>query len=137
MGKKKEKEQVLVRYGVARRERQKFLASMMSPEGKPEVLSDIVVLDVSYANFSGIIAASLFAEFGAEVIKIEPSEGDPSRKMTPYGAKVNGVGIPFLMEARNKRYLTLDVRTAAGRKDFKKLAAKADVLIETFPAGQM
>jgi CoA:oxalate CoA-transferase len=132
-----EQEQILVRYGISRREREQFLANMMSPEGKPEVLSDVLVLDVSYANFSGIIAASLFAEFGAEVIKIEPPDGDPSRKITPYGAKVNGVGIPFLMEARNKRYLTLDVRTAEGRKYFKKLAAKADIVIETFPAGQM
>jgi crotonobetainyl-CoA:carnitine CoA-transferase CaiB-like acyl-CoA transferase len=135
--KDKSQEQVLVRYGISRRERQQFLAGMMSPEGKPEVLSDVVVLDASYANFSGIIAASLFAEFGAEVIKIEPPDGDPSRKMTPYGAKVNGVGIPFLMEARNKKYLELDLATAAGRKDFKKLAAKADILIETYPAGQM
>jgi crotonobetainyl-CoA:carnitine CoA-transferase CaiB-like acyl-CoA transferase len=137
MSKGKDREQVLVRYGTARRERQKFLADMMSSEGKPEVLDGVVVLDASYANFSGIIAASLFAEFGAEVIKIEPPEGDPSRRMTPYGAKVNGVGIPFLMEARNKRYLTLDVRTEKGRRDLSKLAAKADVLIETFPAGQM
>ncbi len=135
--KDKQQEQVLVRYGVSRRERQQFLAGMMNPEGKPEVLSDVVVLDASYANFSGIIAASLFAEFGAEVIKIEPPDGDPSRKMTPYGAKVNGVGIPFLMEARNKKYLELDLTTVAGRKDFKKLATKADILIETYPAGQM
>ncbi|HEX7364354.1 MAG TPA: CoA transferase [Dehalococcoidia bacterium] len=135
--KDKSQEQVLVRYGISRRERQQFLAGMMSPEGKPEVLSDVVVLDASYANFSGIIAASLFAEFGAEVIKIEPPDGDPARKMTPYGAKVNGVGIPFLMEARNKKYLELDLTTAVGRKDFKKLAAKADILIETYPAGQM
>jgi len=133
----KSKEQVLVRYGISRHEREQFLANMMDPEGKPEVLSDVLVLDASYANFSGIIAASFFAEFGAEVIKIEPHEGDPSRKITPYGAKVNGVGIPFLMEARNKRYIELDLRTAVGRKDFKKLAAKADILIETYPAGQM
>jgi CoA:oxalate CoA-transferase len=133
----KEKEQVLVRYGISRREREQFLASMMSPEGRPEVLSDVVVLDASYANFSGIIAASLFAEFGAEVIKIEPPNGDPARKMTPYGAKVNDVGIPFLMEARNKRYLELDLGTAAGRKEFRKLAAKADIVIETYAAGQM
>ncbi len=134
--KDKQQEQVLVRYGISRRERQQFLASMMSPEGKPEVLSDILVLDASQANFSGIIAASFFAEFGAEVIKIEPPEGDPARRMTPYGAKANGVGIPFLMEARNKKYLELDLETAAGRKDFNKLAAKADVIIETYPAGQ-
>jgi crotonobetainyl-CoA:carnitine CoA-transferase CaiB-like acyl-CoA transferase len=133
----KSQEQVLVRYGISRREREQFLAGMMSPEGKPEVLSNILVLDTSYANFSGIIAASFFAEFGAEVIKIEPPEGDPARQMTPYGAKVNGVGIPFLMEARNKKYLELDLGTAGGRKDLKKLAAKADVIIETYPADQM
>ena len=137
MKKGKDKEQVLVRYGVTRREREEFLAKMMSPEGKPEALDGVVVLDVSCANFSGIIAASLFAEFGAEVIKIEPEEGDPARGITPYGVNVNGVGIPFLMEGRNKRYLTLDVRTEQGRRDLEKLAAKADVLIESFPAGQM
>jgi len=135
--KDKAKEQVLVRYGISRREREQFLASMMLPGDKPEVLGDLVVLDASYANFSGIIAASLFAEFGAEVIKIEPPKGDPARKITPYGARVDGVGIPFLMEARNKRYFELDLETAAGRNDFKKLAAKADVIIETYPAGQM
>ena len=68
----------------------------MNPEGKPEVLDDILVLDASYANFSGIIAASFFAEFGAEVIKIEPPDGDPCRRMTPFGENVKGVGIPFL-----------------------------------------
>jgi crotonobetainyl-CoA:carnitine CoA-transferase CaiB-like acyl-CoA transferase len=134
---KEKKEKIYVRYGASKRERDEFLAKMMNPEGKPEVLNDVLVLDASYANFSGIIAASLFAEFGAEVIKIEPPEGDPSRKMTPYGMNLNGVGIPFLVEGRNKRYLTLDVRTEEGRKDFQKLAAKADILIETFPAGQM
>ncbi len=67
-----------------------------------------MVLDASSANFSGIFAASILAEFGAEVIKIEPAEGDPARKMTPYGKNVKGVGIPFMMEGRNKRYMTLD-----------------------------
>lgn len=137
---KQPKEQVLIRYGgvaAAKREREQLLASMMNPEGKPEALEGIVVLDISYANFAGIVAASFFAEFGAEVIKIEPPEGDPARKMTPFGVTVDGVGIPFLMEARNKRYFTLDLHTEDGRKDFIKLVKKADILIETFPAGQM
>ena len=137
---KQPREQVLIRYGgvaAAKKEREQLLASMMSPEGKPEALEGVVVLDASYANFAGIVAASFFAEFGAEVIKIEPPEGDPTRKMTPFGVTVNGVGVPFLMEARNKRYFTLDLRTEEGRKDFVKLAKKADIIIETFPAGQM
>ncbi len=134
---KKEKEQILVRYGGSRKEREDFLKAMMSPDDKPEVLSDTLILDVSYANMSGDICSGIYAEFGAEVIKIEPPEGDPSRKMTPYGVNRSGVGVPFIMEARNKRYMTLDLKSEAGRADFKKLAAKAGVVIETFDPGQM
>ncbi len=114
-----------------------FLAKMMTPEGKPEALDDMVVLDLSYANFSGNIAASFFAEAGAEVIKVEPPEGDPARAMSPYGANVKGVGIPFLMECRNKRHITLDVSDPEDRENIKRLTAKADVLIETFAPGEM
>jgi crotonobetainyl-CoA:carnitine CoA-transferase CaiB-like acyl-CoA transferase len=111
---------------------------MMNPEGKAEVLDDVLVLDVSSANFAGIIAASFFAEFGAEVIKIEPPDGDPARQITPFGANVKGVGIPFMFEARNKRYMTLDIKNNDNdRKIFSKLAQKAAVIIDTYPAGDM
>ena len=60
-----------------------LLSKMMTSEGKPEALDDMMVLDLSYANFSGNITASFFAEAGAEVIKIEPPEGDPSRIISP------------------------------------------------------
>jgi hypothetical protein len=132
-----EKEQILVRYGGSRKEREEFLRGMINPEGKPEVLNDVTVLDVSYANLSGDICSSIFAEFGAEVIKIEPPEGDPSRKITPYGVNRNGVGVPFIMEARNKRYFTLDLKTEEGRRDLKSLAAKAQIVIETYAPGTM
>jgi CoA:oxalate CoA-transferase len=111
---------------------------LMTPDGRPEILDDLMVLDASYANFSGIIAASFFAEFGAAVIKIEPLEGDPCRKMTPYGRNVKGVGIPFMMEGRNKRYMTLDLENKPEDRDtFSALAQKAGVVIESFPAGKM
>lgn len=132
-----EKEQILVRYGGSRKEREIFLKSMMSPDGKPEVLDGDVILDVSYANMSGDICSSIYAEFGAEVIKIEPPEGDPSRKITHYGVNRNGIGVPFIMEARNKRYITLDLRRESDREDFKKLARKAHVVIDTYEPGQM
>ncbi len=139
-----EKEQVYARYAASGKTAGhlaswgKTLAEVMNPEGKPEVLDDLLVLDVSQANFSGIIAASFFAEFGAEVIKIEPPEGDPARLMTPFGEHVQGVGIPFLVEGRNKKYLTLDLKNSEqDRKDFARLAEKAAVIIETFGAGDM
>ncbi len=144
MSGKGEKEQVYARYAASGKTSEqmaswgKTLQEVMNPEGKPEVLDDVLVLDVSQANFSGIIAASFLAEFGAEVIKIEPPEGDPCRLMTPFGENVQGLGIPFLVEGRNKRYLTLDLKNSEqDRKDFGKLAEKATVVIETFGAGEM
>ncbi len=142
MSPKKTKEQIYTRHaGKAKSHLSALGASlieMMNPEGKPEVLDDILVLDASYANFSGIIGASFLAEFGAEVIKIEPKEGDPAREMSPFGSNVEGVGIPYMFEARNKRHMTLDIRNDANdRETFKKLAKKAAVVIETFAAGQM
>jgi len=141
---KREKEQVYARYVASGKTVQhlaswgKRLAEVMNPEGKPEALDDILVLDASYANFSGIIAASFFAEFGAEVIKIEPPDGDPARRMTPWGENVKGVGIPFLIEGRNKKYMTLDLKNSEkDRNDFARLAEKAAVVIETFGAGEM
>ncbi|HSR11852.1 MAG TPA: CoA transferase, partial [Thermodesulfobacteriota bacterium] len=139
-----EKEQVYARYVASGKTQDrlaswgKTLSEIMNPEGKPEVLEGVLVLDASDSNFSGIVAASFFAEFGAEVVKIEPPGGDPARRMTPFGANVNGVGIPFIVEGRNKRYMTLDLKgSEADRADFIKLAEKAAVVIETFAPGEM
>ena len=144
MSGKGEKEQVYARYVTSGKTQEhlaswgKTLAEVMNPEGKPEVLNEVLILDVSRENFSGIIAASFFAEFGAEVVKIEPPGGDPMRQVTPYGANVKGVGIPFLVEGRNKRYMTLDLKNSEqDRKDFARLAEKAAVVIETFFPGEM
>ncbi len=113
------------------------MSQMMTSAGKAEALDDMVMLDLSYANFSGNVAASFFAEAGAEVIKIEPPEGDPARVMTPFGANVKGVGIPFLMEGRNKRHITLDLHDPADRQNLKLLVTRADILLETFAPGEM
>ncbi len=109
----------------------------MNPDGKQEALDDTLVLDLSFANFSGIITASFFAEAGAEVIKVEPPEGDPARVMTPHGETVEGVGIPFLSEGRNKRHIILDISQQDDLEKLKKLVVKADVLIESYAPGEM
>jgi crotonobetainyl-CoA:carnitine CoA-transferase CaiB-like acyl-CoA transferase len=139
MSQNEQKEEIYTRHASSRQsDLVKSLAEIMNPEGKPEALDDVLVLDASCANFAGIIAASFFAEFGAEVIKIEPPSGDPARLMTPFGQTVEGVGIPFLFEGRNKRYMTLDLQGSdADRQDFRRLAQKATVVIETFPPGDM
>jgi crotonobetainyl-CoA:carnitine CoA-transferase CaiB-like acyl-CoA transferase len=132
------REEVYTRHGGKGGDRGKILAEMMKTEGKAEVLDDILVLDVSCANFAGIICASFLAEFGAEVIKIEPPGGDAARQITPFGVTIQGVGIPFLFEGRNKRYMTLDIKNnAEDRKTFALLAKKAAVVIESFTPGEM
>lgn len=137
------KERVYSRYlqkkGVARQLSawQELLGKLVSVEGKPEALDDMVVIDASYANFSGLIAASFFAEAGAEVIKVEPPEGDPARVMTPFGVEVEGTGVPYIMECRNKRHVTINLSEEKGRENLKRLAAQADILIETFAPGEM
>lgn len=132
------REEVYTRHGGKGGDRGKRLAEMMNVEGKPEALDDILVLDVSSANFGGIVAASFFAEFGAEVVKIEPPDGDPARQITPFGVTVQGVGIPFMFEGRNKRYMTLDIRdNEEDRVTFSRLAQKAAVVIESFAPGEM
>ncbi len=104
---------------------------------KAEALDDMLVLDVSYGNFAGLFASSILSEMGAEVIRIEPPQGDLARKMTPYGMMIEDTGLGYMVEGRNKFHVTLDLDQPEGRELFAKLARKADVLIETFKPGYL
>ena len=106
-------------------------------QGKREALDGLVVLDLSYGNYAGLFASSILAELGAEVIRIEPPEGDIARKMTPYGIMIKDAGLAYLTEGRNKYHITLNIKTEEGAEILKKLVKKADVLIETFKPGYM
>ena len=115
----------------------RMLDGMASAEGKPEVLDDTLVLDLSYANFAGLTAAGLLAEAGAEVIKVEPPGGDPSRVVTPFGAHRQGTGLGYLIESRNKLHVLLDFEQETDREKLKKLMARADIVIETYAPGEL
>ena len=118
----------------------KFIYQETRPEDvleKPEALDDIVVLDMSYGSFAGLYASSLLSELGAEVIRIEPPEGDIARKMTPYGKMIKDAGLPYIVEARNKYHITLDITKEEGAEILRNLVRHADVLIETFKPGYM
>ena len=80
--------------------------------------------------------ATLLAEFGAEVIKVElPRIGDPLRN---FGTRSEaGETLPWLSESRNKKSLTLDLRKPEGAALFKQLIAKSDVLCENFQTGTL
>ena len=98
-------------------------------------LEGVRVLDI--ATFvAAPFAATVMADFGADVIKIEqPGEGDPLRK---FGTPVEGADtLVWLSEARNKRYMTLDLRTPEGADIFLRLVAQADVVMENFRPGTL
>ncbi|RMG60986.1 MAG: CoA transferase [Deltaproteobacteria bacterium] len=105
--------------------------------GKPEALDGLLVIDFSYGSFAGLYASSLLAEFGARVIRVEPPEGDVARKMSPFGLEIDGTGLPYIVEGRNKEHITLNLETEEGRRIARELVKKADVFIETSPPGFM
>ena len=80
--------------------------------------------------------ATLLAEFGAEVIKVElPGVGDPLRR---FGTRTEcGETLPWLSESRNKRSVTLDLRKPEGAELFKRLVGESDVLCENFQTGTL
>jgi len=83
---------------------------------------------------AGPFAAKILAEFGAEVIKIEPPGGDPLRK---WRYVHEGTSVWWAAHARNKRSMTLDLRQPEAQGVVRKLAAQADILIENFRPGAM
>jgi crotonobetainyl-CoA:carnitine CoA-transferase CaiB-like acyl-CoA transferase len=104
---------------------------------KPEALDDLRVLDCSSGNFAALFTSSILAEFGAEVIRVEPPAGDVARLFTPEGIKHKDTGLAYLVEARNKRHITLDLQREEGRLLFARLARHVDVVIESELPGQM
>jgi crotonobetainyl-CoA:carnitine CoA-transferase CaiB-like acyl-CoA transferase len=106
-------------------------------DNRPEALDDITVLDLSYKSFAGCFCSSMLAEFGAQVLRIEPPEGDFIRSCTPYGMTYRGEGLNYLTEGRNKSHITLNLNKPEGREILKSLVSHADVLIETFKPGVM
>ena len=98
---------------------------------RPLPMEGIRVLDAS-SLFAGPLVATLFGDFGADVIKIEHPRGDPVRDI---GYKSDGQSLWWKVIGRNKRSVTLNLSTKDGQELFKKLAATADVLIENFRPG--
>ena len=96
-------------------------------------LNGITVVDAA-TLFAGPLAATVLGDFGAEVIKVEHPNGDPSRS---HGYAKDGVGLWWKMLGRNKRCVTLSLSKPEGAELFTKLAREADVVIESFRPGTL
>jgi crotonobetainyl-CoA:carnitine CoA-transferase CaiB-like acyl-CoA transferase len=98
-----------------------------------QALEGIKIIDAA-TLFAGPLAATVLGDFGAEVIKVEHPNGDPSRS---HGYSKNGVGLWWKMLGRNKRCVTLNLSKPEGQGIFERLASKADVVIESFRPGTL
>jgi len=104
-----------------------------SGDQSPSLLGGVRILELS-SIVAGPLAAALLGDFGAEVIKVEPPEGDAIRLTGP---KKGGSSLRWKVSARNKKNITLNLRERKGQEICKRLAAKSDVLIETFRPGTL
>jgi crotonobetainyl-CoA:carnitine CoA-transferase CaiB-like acyl-CoA transferase len=86
------------------------------------------------STVAGPFCGRLLADFGAEVIKVEPAEGDPVRTM---GKRFHGKSLYAASIFRNKSLISVDLRKPEGQRIVADLAAKSDVLVENFRPGGM
>jgi crotonobetainyl-CoA:carnitine CoA-transferase CaiB-like acyl-CoA transferase len=96
----------------------------------------IRIIDITHV-LAGPFAAYQLAVLGADVIKVEhPNEPDQSRETGTDGdLSRRNMGTSFLTQGSNKRSITLDLKTAAGREILQKLVARSDVLVENYRPG--
>jgi len=94
-------------------------------------LDGIRVLDLSRL-VAGNMASLQLADFGAEVIKLEPPQGDPLRHW-----QVKNISVYWKVYSRNKKSVVIDLKTAEGKKLLADLILTADVLMESFRPGVM
>ncbi len=100
-----------------------------------KALGDLIVIEVAHA-WAGPLTGMYFADMGAEVIKIErPGRGDLQRSPLAHGPCVEDENLVFLFLNRNKKGITLDLRSKKGQEIFKSMVAKADIVIENFVPG--
>ncbi|MEX8498852.1 MAG: CaiB/BaiF CoA transferase family protein [Leptothrix ochracea] len=102
-------------------------------------LSGLKVVELGQL-IAGPFAGKTLADFGAEVIKVEPpatGEGQGGDPLRQWRLLHNGTSVWWQVQSRNKQSVVLDLRSEEGRADVRALAAECDVLIENFKPGTM
>lgn len=96
-------------------------------------LTGIRVLEIG-STVAGPFCGRMLADFGAEVIKVEPAEGDPVRTM---GQQHEGHSLYAASIFRNKKLISIDLRRPGGHALVRDIAAKSDVVVENFKPGTL
>src|SRR6266581_8102291 len=95
-------------------------------------LADLRVLDLSDRT-AGAYATKLFADYGADVIAVEPPDGSPLRRQGPFagGRPHRETGALWLYLGAGKRSVTLDTETTGGQRLFRQMVEEAHVIVES------
>jgi len=97
-------------------------------------LQGLKILDFSHV-YQGPVGTQILGDYGADIIKVErPKTGDWSRAWGPF---IKGVSLPFANLNRNKRSLSLNLKSEKGKEIIEKLVRDADVLVHNFRKGVM
>ena len=105
----------------------------MTSDAKKGPLAGYRVLELG-SIVAGPFCGRLFADFGAEVIKVEPAEGDGIRST---GKRFKGKSLYAASILRNKKLVSIDLRTKRGQELTRQLALKSDIVIENFRPGNL
>src|SRR2546426_9304282 len=98
----------------------------------PGALAGLSILDLT-SQLSGPYCSMILADLGVDVVKVErPGQGDDSRAMGPH---IAGESAPFMTFNRNKRSITIDLKTTDGCAIARRLAARADIVLENWRPG--
>ncbi|MEE8045205.1 MAG: CoA transferase, partial [Dehalococcoidia bacterium] len=108
---------------------EKMTASNISDAG---LLSDFRILEIG-PRLTSAVTGRLFAELGADVIKIEPPGGDPTRTRGPFSnGHSRDAGGLFVSQNAGKRVVELDFEDSAGAESFKTLVGDADLIVSSW-----
>jgi len=105
----------------------------MSGSNFSSLLQGIRILDCT-RNIAGPVATMLAAEMGADVIKIEPPDGDEMRRWPPF---IDDESVYFVSCNRGKRSIAVDFKTSEGQSLIRQLLATADVMVENYRPGTL
>src|SRR4029450_8146702 len=110
---------------------------MTDAQSLPGPLAGLRILEP--ADEKGQFCGKLMGDLGADVLKIEPSGGEATRRLGPF---LDDIPHPdrspyFWSYNTSKRGITLNLETADGRQLLRRLGAAADVILETFPPGYL
>ncbi len=105
-------------------------AELFSEENKDFAFRGVTVVEVTGTNFAGMIAGALLAELGANVIRVDFDESP--KEVTHFGVKVDGYGIPYFVESRNKEIVKFE-----NVEQLRKLMLSADIVIDAMKPGYL